>query len=176
MGTEKISVKIKGTSPLLMHAFPLVAIDGFEKKEPREQCDLTSYRDPQTKRLCVPAVCVQRMLVNGASYCKGRGRASLQKVAAACIFVEPSYLELDNQEPEVDARPVVVPATRGRIVRYRYRFDHWAVSFDLEYDPTLLKASEVRKIVEESISRVGLLDFRPACKGMFGRSMIMSWK
>ena len=34
----------------------------------------------------------------------------------------------------------------------------------------------VKKIVEDMGKRVGLLEFRPACKGPFGRCKIVKWK
>ena len=57
-----IEAKIKGISPLLMHALPMVQVDGFEKSL-EEQAELAAYRDPDTKRLmCRP------LLYNGAWY------------------------------------------------------------------------------------------------------------
>ncbi len=40
----------------------------------------------------------------------------------------------------------------------------------------LLTESQVRTIVEDTGSRIGILDFRPEKKGSFGRFMITSWK
>lgn len=84
---KSIEVTIKGTSPLLMHAFPMVQIEALEKKTPEEQAEYAAYRDPASKELYVPAVAVQRGLVAAATFSKGKGRASLAKVAAACLLV-----------------------------------------------------------------------------------------
>ena len=83
---------------------------------------------------------------------------------------------LGQDEYSIDARPVVVPATKGRIIRYRPRFDAWKLAFELFYDPQLLSKAELRQIVDDSGSRVGLLDFRPEKKGPFGRFSVTSWK
>jgi hypothetical protein len=172
---EKINVTIKGVSSLLMHSFPMVPIEALEKKTPQEQAELAAYRIPPKGNLCVPGVAMQRALVSGANYSKGKGRATLSRVAAACLIVDPEYLDLGVMDYEVDARPVVIPATKGRVVRYRPRIANWKLSFALEFDETLLTNSQVRRIVDDTGSRVGLLDFRPEKKGPFGRFMVSSW-
>lgn len=173
---KTIEVTIEGISPLLMHAFPMVPIEALEKKTKEEQAEVVVYRDPDNKHLYVPGVALQRTLVNGASYSKGKGRATLVKPAAACLMVYPERLDLGVTEYAIDARPVVVPATRGRVVRYRPRLDSWQVTADLEYDENLLKATEVRTIVDNAGLRVGLLDFRPEKKGPFGRFKVIHWQ
>ena len=89
MSTKGIRVTIEGQSPLLMHSFPLVAIEAIEKKSPEEQAELAAYRDPTTQALYLPGVNVQRALIAGATYSKGKGRGSLQKSVAACLLVSP---------------------------------------------------------------------------------------
>ena len=94
---------------------------------------------------------------------------------AACVLVSPEYIGLGVSKYEVDARPVVVPATKGRIMRFRPRLDEWQVTFEIEYDADLLTEIQIRKIVDDTGSRVGVLDFRPERKGPFGRFIVTSW-
>jgi len=176
MATKRITVKIKSKSALLMHRYPLLKIEGFENKTPEEQAELSAYRDPDTRELYVPGTCVQRSLVNAAVFSKGKGRASLQKIAAACMFVTPEQISLGTKNYRLDSRAVVVPATKGRITRHRPRIDTWECTFFLDYEDTLLKAEQVRTIVDNAGERVGLLDFRPERKGPFGRFMVTEWK
>lgn len=171
-----IQVSIRGISPLLMHAFPLRPIEALEKKPPEEQAELAAYRDPDTGELYIPAINIQRCLVSAAAYSKGRGRSTLQKPVAACVFVDPERVLLGTKEYSIDARAVVVPATRGRVVRYRPRLDNWECSFSLTYDPTLLTEAQLRKVVDDAGNWVGLLDFRPEKKGPFGRFMVVEWR
>lgn len=76
-------------------------------------------------------------------YSKGKGRASLQKPVAACVLVTPEYR-----------------ATRGRIVRHRPRLNHWSVTIDIEFDDVLLTEQQLRMVVDDSGTRVGLLRTR----------------
>lgn len=170
------TVTIEGTSALMMKKYPEVPIEGFEKKTPEEQAEISSYRIPGSKELYIPGVAVQRALVKAAAYSKGKGRASLQKVTAACLMVLPEYIGLGTDKFIVDSRPVVVPATKGRIMRHRPRLDQWKGSFGLEWDETLMKESEVKRIVEDMGKRVGLLEFRPACNGPYGRCKVIKWE
>lgn len=171
----KATVTIEGTSALLMKKYPEVPIEGFEKKTPQEQAELSSYRIPGSKELYIPGVAIQRAIVNAATYSKGKGRASLQKTAAACIMVLPEFVGLGTDKFTVDSRPVVVPATKGRIMRHRPRIDNWQGSFGIEWDENLISEAQVKRIVEDMGTRVGLLEFRPACKGPYGRCKVTQW-
>jgi hypothetical protein len=174
---QAAEVEIKGLAPgLLMHAFPLVPIEAIEKKTPAEQAELAAYRDPETRELYIPGIAVQRAFVSGATYSKGKGRGSLQKVVAACVMVSPERLGLGTDTFAIDSRPVVVPATKGRVMRHRPRLETWALTFTVEWDGTLLTETQMRRIVDDTGARVGLLDFRPEKKGPFGRFMVTKWQ
>jgi hypothetical protein len=169
------TVTIEGTSALMMKKYPETPIPGFEKKTPEEQAEISAYRIPGSKELYIPGVAVQRALVKAATYSKGKGRASLQKTAAACLMVLPEHVGLGTNKFKVDSRPVVVPATKGRIMRHRPRIDKWKGTFGLEWDETLMTEDQVKKIVEDMGKRVGLLEFRPSCNGPFGRCKVAKW-
>lgn len=175
MPIKNASVKIEGQSPLLMHSFPMTETKGIEKLPREEQAEMSTYRDPDGK-LFVPGVNVQRCLVSAARYSKGKGRASLEKNVAACVLVTPERLLLNQDQYAVDSRPVVIQATKGRILRHRPRFDKWELEFEIEWDLELLSEKEIRQIVDDAGKRVGLLDFRPEKKGPFGRFIVTAWK
>lgn len=172
----KVSVSIKSESALLMHAYPMVEIKSFEKLTRSEQAEHAAYRIPNSRELYVPAISLQRAMVSGATYSKGKGRASLQKIVAACVQVSPEYLGLGTETYEIDSRPVVIPATKGRCLRHRPRLNEWAFSFEIEYDPELLTETQMRTVLDDTGSRVGLLDFRPEKKGPFGRFVCTNWE
>jgi len=169
-------VRIKGVTALLMHRFPLEPVEAIDKKSKEEQAKIAAYIDPETDELYIPGVAVQRMLVNAATYSKGKGRASLQKAAAACLMVSPERISLGTKVYAIDSRAVVVPATKGRVIRHRPRLDNWQCEFEIEFDEVLLTEEQVHKIVNDGAARVGLLDFRPERKGPFGRFMVTQWE
>lgn len=173
---QEAQVVITGTAPLLMHRYPMEPIEALEKRSAKEQAEISAYRHPETGELYVPGVAIQRALIGAATFSKGKGRSTLQKVAAACLFVSPEYALLGTKDFIIDSRPVVIAATKGRVVRHRARLDHWSVTVKLEWDDTLLTENQVRRIVDDCGSRVGLLEFRPERKGPYGRFVVTSWK
>ncbi len=175
MATKKIKCTIKGISPLLMHAYPMQPIEAIEKRSPEEQAEYSAYRDPDTKYLYIPGIAIQRSFIASATYSKGKGRGSLQKPVAACVLVDPERCDLGVKDFLLDARPVVIPATQGRVVRYRPRLNEWTTTFEIEFDDNLLTETQLRRVVDDAGSRVGLLDFRPEKKGPFGRFMVVDW-
>lgn len=173
---KSVDVTITGVTPLLMHRMPLEPVEAIEKKTPDEQAEISAYRlNGPTSNLYLPGVNLWRSLIAGAAYSKGKGRASLQRNAAAGLFVTPERLDLGLATYRVDSRAVVVPATKGRVIRHRPVIDQWRVSFTLEYDETLLSDRQVRQIVDDAGSRVGVLDYRPEKKGPFGRFRVDGW-
>lgn len=175
MATKKVQCTIKGISALLMHAYPMQPIEAIEKRSPEEQAEYSAYRDPDTQSLYIPGIAIQRAFIASASYSKGKGRGSLQKPVAACVMVNPERCDLGVKDYIVDSRPVVVPATKGRVVRHRPRLDNWQTTFEIEFDDNLLTEAQIRRVVDDAGSRVGLLDFRPERKGPFGRFMVIDW-
>ena len=175
MSTKRITVTIQGKSALLMHAFPMTEIKGLEKKTPKEQAEFAAYRDDKG-RLYFPAVNVGRSIVAGATYSKGRGKGTLQKPVAACLLVSPERLDLGTKDYQIDSRPVVIKATKGRILRHRPRIEDWRLSFEVEFDDELLSENQLRQCIDDAGSRVGIGDFRPECKGPFGRFNVVNWE
>jgi len=170
---KTVYVTIEGISPLLMHRFSMEPIEAIDKKTPEEQAKLSAYIDEEKGNLLyVPATAVQRALVTGATYSKGKGRSSLQKNVAACVMVSPERISLGTRDYVIDSRPVVIPATKGRILRHRPRLDKWKISFQIDYDQNLITRDQLNRILVDTGQRVGLLEFRPEKKGPFGRFMI----
>jgi len=177
--SKKVSVRIKGISPMLMHRFPMEEIKGQDKMSREDQAEISAYRVESKSgkgELYVPGPAIQQCLNAGAAYVKGKGRSTLKKIVAAAALVTPDRMLLGITDYEIDSRPVVNPSTQGRIIRHRPKIDvGWEVAFDITYDPTLLKETQLREVVDFAGSLCGLLDYRPAKNGPFGRFMVTEW-
>ena len=172
---KRIQVKIEGIHAMLMHKYPMAPIDGLDKKPPIEQAEIALYQHPDGT-IYVPSINVQRCLTKAGIYSKGKGRSTLTKTVAATVFITPDALTLKPQTWELDSRRVVIPATKGGIIRHRPRFDKWGLEFEIEYDETLLTETQMRRIVDDGGSKAGIGDFRPDKNGPFGRFMVVEWK
>jgi hypothetical protein len=73
-------------------------------------------------------------------------------------------------------RAVRIPSTGGRILCHRPCFHDWKLSFTLHVDTDMLSPNLLREIVDAAGKRIGLGDFRPDCKGPFGKFVVTNWQ
>ncbi len=58
---------------------------------------------------------------------------------------------------------------RNRVMRTRPKFPKWEMDFDLCYDPEMINQETLTLSAEKAGNYIGMGDFRPACRGTFGR-------
>lgn len=186
---ENIKVTIEGVTPLILNRFhdaaQIAATDGTrastagEKGTPQEQATLKLYHGADGK-LVIPQPNVLSCITAAGKFFKtGKSKVTTQKssLVPACVEIDGVDLPLVHKQPwRVDARPVRIPATGGRILCYRPIFDDWSLSFDVALDTEVMTVKLLREIVDTAGKRIGLGDFRPDCKGPFGRFKVTSWK
>lgn len=184
-----VKVTIQGTTPLLMNKFhdaaQMQATSGTrinavgDKGTPREQADLKVYRGLNGEPM-IPQPNLFRCLIDAGAYFKaGRSKVTTQKssLLPACVDIDGAEIPLTFKEAwAVDTRAVRIPATGGRILCHRPCFHDWALSFDAEIDTDMITPALFRDIVDAAGKRIGLGDFRPACKGPFGKFVVTDWK
>lgn len=129
--------------------------------------------------IIVPQPNILACITEGGSFFKsGRSKITTQRksiIPAAISFDEVYYYLESDSGWKVDSRPVRIPATGGRIVRHRPMFDQWQLTFEMTIDTDEMTIDLVRQIVDAAGKKVGLGDFRPACKGPFGRFRVDAW-
>lgn len=188
---KTIEITIKGVSPLLQHRFGEDAEVGsrqgtrrqlVQRKTPREEAEKVCYRTNEGK-FFFPGAAVARLLreAGGAHKLRGSRKSAKFVVPAAVLVVEDAIVLTngDNKTPiadfEVDSRPVVIPATRGRVMRHRPRFDCWGASFALEINEDVLPPDFIHQLLVEGGTAIGIGDYRPERGGPFGRFHVISW-
>ena len=186
----RISIIIEGTTPLLINKFTdeaaLAATSGMrgssagaDRGTPREICETKLYLDSEG-RYCIPQPNLLRCLVDGGSFHKIGKRQVTTKESSmvyACLDIPGLSIPIEHQQPwSVDLRPIVIPATRGRILCPRPRFDDWSLSFEIVLATDIIGPGLIRKIVDDAGRRIGLGDFRPARKGPFGKFVVTYWQ
>ncbi len=163
----EVIIQNKKRSSLLMHRFSedaQVAVSEPTRKAkvaydlPRDAAEKVAYRDPDGL-LYFPgaAIIIQDDMVPLFNVSPGSARGRLEKY-------------------EVDSRPVVIPSTKGVIMRHRPRLDAWEAEFTMEVDEEILDCDFVQQLLSEGGRRVGIGDFRPSCGGGFGRFEVIQWK
>jgi hypothetical protein len=184
-----INIEIQGLSPLLQHRFSERAQVATPHRgilndygDSREQAEEVVYRD-QAGYCYFPGQSIARLLREAGSNHKQRGsRRSLKYLVPAAVIVPMDIISILEESGkrtktfEVDSRPVTIPATKGRIMRHRPRWDIWRAAFTLEVDEDVLSVEVVHQLLEEGGRRIGVGDYRPEKGGPFGRFAILRWE
>ena len=188
---KAISVTIEGTTPLLLHRFTdqaqLAATSGTrasiatDSESPDDQAAQALYTDADHGGVHgIPQPNMFRCLIDAGKYLKaGRSKVTTQKssLVPACVTIDEPFLPIESQAGwKVDTRPVRIPATGGRILRHRPCFDDWRLHFTFTVDDAVMSLKLLRELVDYGGSRIGLGDFRPDCKGPFGKFKVTAWE
>lgn len=184
---KTIKVSITGITPLLMNNFTdeaqQAASSGTRgatvgnKGTPEQQATKKLYKTSAGKP-CIPQPNMLRCIIDAGKYFKnGKSKVTTQKssLIPACVDIEGVELELKAGKWSVDTRPVRIPATGGRILAHRPRFDSWSLEFTILLNDKIMTAELLREIVDAAGAQIGLGDFRPDCKGPFGKFRVDKW-
>lgn len=182
-----IEVEISGTTPLIMNKFTdaaaMAATNGTrgalagDRGSPKEQAEKRLYIGTSGAPM-IPQPNILRCVIDGGAFFKaGKTKVTTQKssLIPACVTILGVELPLRTSGWRVDERPVRIPSTGGRILCYRPIFDDWAVSFTVDLDTKEMTMKLLREIVDKAGKAIGLGDFRPACKGPYGRFVVTRW-
>lgn len=154
-----------------------------EEEDPRTIAGKAIYRMPQSNQLAMPGAAWARMVreAGGAHKAKGSRKSLKYIVPAALIVIDdlcPIFLR-DRKTPvvdfEVDARPVTIPATKGRVMRYRARLNEWACPVTIKLNENIMAEAVARTLFREGAEQIGVGDYRPEKGGPFGVSSIVAW-
>lgn len=182
-----VAVEIRGTSPLLIHRFGEDAEQSkptrqvqVDKRDPREEARKVAYIAPDGT-FYFNAFSIPGSMGNAGANHKMKGsRKSLRFVVPSAVRTTTDTVTILNgngpaKDFEVDARPVTIPATKGRVMRYRPRFDQWGAKFDLLINDDLLSLDMAHQLLNEAGVGIGIGDFRPEKRGPFGCFRVVHW-
>lgn len=185
-----IEITIKGITPLLCNRFTeeaaAKASSGSSSSlltgnpgAPVEQARPKLYLDGD-EQPCIPQPNLFRCIIDAGKYFKaGKTKITTAKssIIPACVEIEGTDIPIVSEHSwTVDERPIRNPVTGGRRNCYRPRFDDWELSFVVNIDDSMLSANLLREIVDAAGKKIGLGDFRPDCKGPFGKFVVTKWK
>lgn len=185
---KRITVEIRGVTPLLIHRFS----EASEQAKPtrRMVTQSTDPREEATKHAYIAkdgtfyfnAFSIPSAMGNAGANHKNRGsRKTLRFVVPSAVTVTSDAITILNgdgpaKQFEVDSRPVTIPATKGRIMRHRPRFDQWGARFDLMVNDDLLDPEMAHQLLTEAGLSIGIGDFRPEKRGPFGTFRVVHWQ
>lgn len=185
---KRIEIEIRGVTPLLIHRFNEDAEQA--KATRRVELNRGTPREEATKNAYIAAdgtfyfnaFSIPAALGNAGSNHKARGsRKSLRFVVPSAVRMTSDTVTILNgsgpaKDFDVDSRPVTIPATKGRVMRHRPRFDQWGARFDLMVDDNLLSVEMVQQLLTEAGQSIGIGDFRPEKRGPFGTFRVVKFE
>lgn len=186
---KTINISIQGRTPLICNRFhdeaAMSASSGTrastigEKGSPQTQAEKKLYLGLNGKP-CIPQPNLMRCIIDGGAFFKaGKSKVTTQKssLIPACVDIAGVEIPLIHKDSwTVDTRAVRIPSTGGRILAHRPIFNDWRLDFTLTLDDTVMTSGLLREILDASGGRVGLGDFRPACKGPYGKFNVVKWE
>jgi len=186
----QLKIRIEGTTALLCNRFSdeaaAASTNGTrassaaqDRGTPQEVCKSKLYLGLDGEPM-IPQPNLMRALVEGGRFTKiGKAQITTSKstMLYSCVDIAGAEIPLLHTQPwKVDTRAVRIPSTGGRILAHRPMFDDWALAFELDLDEQIMGEKVFRQIVDDAGKRIGLGDFRPACKGPFGRFVVTQWE
>ena len=178
---KTFDVHIEGVTPLLIHRFTEKAQQPdntrailIQPRDPRREAEELAYIDEEGhyyfSGFAIPAA----MGSAGAAHKTTGSRRTLRFVVPSAVSMTSDTVTiLQGEEPaasfEVDSRPVTIPSTKGKIMRHRPRWNKWNAAFNLQVDDQLLGPEMAHQLLTEAGLSYGIGDFRPQCRGPFGR-------
>jgi len=186
---KEIRIKITGITPLICNRFSDEAQMKAsnctrtstigDKGSPKEQAEKKLYIGNDEKPM-IPQPNLFRAIIDGGKFFKaGKGKVTTQKssLIPACLEIDGVEISIKTKDGwEVDSRAVRIPATGGRILAHRPKFNDWELEFTAYLDEEIMSSALLREILDAAGKRIGLGDFRPDCKGPFGKFVVTLWK
>jgi hypothetical protein len=178
-----------GISPLLMNPMSEEALNQLWSKisqrgikadvTPKKAAEAKIIRD-ESGKVGIPDTYLLPALVGAGKFVKFDAKRSMSTGTSSLV---PGLLQLCkaffpfvNQDAEwkVDMRRGM--GQKGAVVIVRPRFGEWSFIVDFEYDESEIDETRVRALFDKAGKMIGLGDFRPSCKGPFGRFIVSEWK
>lgn len=184
----EIQCTIEGITPILFNRFQeenevkvssgISAVHNGNKAIPREAARKTAYID-DNGILYYPMQNVFAAMIEAGRFHKlGKSKISTLKTSLvpAGLSIKEVISSFNTDNFEVDSRSVVIPATGGRVMRHRARLDEWQLSFTLIIDEEIFDERIARILIDDAGKKVGIGDFRPSKRGLFGKFTVVKWK
>ena len=183
LNIQRTTIKIVGTSSLIMHAWSKKAIAMIAAKQQKKATGPKAAKDPQAdfegaryrvddEHDGIPAIAVKSCAVE-AGMALGLKKTDLRK----SFFVSPDGEEL---VPITCPGGPVMKEDMVRVgmgvadIRYRPEYKNWSCEIPVEFNAELISAEELVNLFDNAGYSVGLGEWRPQRDGIHGRFRVDS--
>lgn len=146
---------------------------GKEAKNPQECFEGSLYVIPSNnggpRKYGIPAGGIKQCAVSACRFVDGMKMTEVQ--GAFHIMAGPGNLiEIIGDKPVIDESIVRVGRFPNKVadIRYRARFDKWAVAFEVKFNKRAISIEQLANLFDNAGFSVGLCEWRPEKKGNNG--------
>ena len=178
---NKIEVEVTGTGELLMNRFIDTQIDSKSKKRTGslKESDVTDKLYLDDGKPYIPSVYFRNCLIEAGKQFKitGKGKSNFSKLIGATVDIETGIIKIKSKEGyDVFRISAVNPMTKGRMMVSRPRFKDWSCKFTIVLNDDGIEPNTIKEILDHAGKYVGIGDWRPEKKGMYGKFIVVSFK
>lgn len=178
---KQYKVEITGVTPLLQNKPEEYGFDEqwIEKKanEDWEKESLKKLYIDSDGTIYQPSNHIERAMIEAGKKVrvKGQGKATYSKLFGSMVSIVE--FELPHKIPDYTTFKslVVIPSTKGRVMRYRPMFKEWKLNFTIEAEEEIAKDA-IKEVLEIAGKYVGIGDWRPEKKGKYGKFQVTSFQ
>lgn len=196
-----ISVLVRGISPMLMNPATEEVLAqlpgaGAGYKQGKSMKDRTREEIAESRvirnkipnkegkhEVGIPAEYLYACIVEAGRLVAYDGKKKVSTADTTLVFsflsIKESFFPFEGHDGnyEIDVRRGVNKTTKGAQAIVRPRFNEWQFRVTVEIDESdaNLTASKAREIFNKAGKMIGLADFRPTCRGPFGRFEVAAW-
>ena len=190
---QRIEITLRGVTPLLMNRLSdeiLLALHMKDKRKfsaprlPRDEAERKLYRQEDGQPY-VPVENLMACFIAAGVFIRLDGTRQLSTNGSTLL---PSFLSIENRfcpvlnacgDPaswEVDMRQGRNPNGGEAVCIIRPRFDEWSLRLSVLAALDSIPESTIRQLVDIAGANIGLCDFRPQRRGIFGTFRVDAWR
>lgn len=176
-----LDVTIKGTSPLIVHAWSQKALremltsQQMTKEQKKKAKENRAAKDPDAEfegakyvvdgKDCFRTIAVKKAMVD-AGYALGISRA----VVRQAVFIEGDHfpIQFKRCEKREDTVKVGPFTNRQADLRYRPEYSDWSADLRLRYREDMVDEAQLLALLQSAGFSIGIGEWRPQKDGQFG--------
>ena len=185
----EIKCKLVGVSPILMNPMTETTLEELRTKvrakkptdrPAKEEAAEKLYKNEKGE-IGVPALNLYSALMEAGRDVKN-GKKGISTIESSSLpsflWIDQEFLPFakDEQEWLTDIRRGVLQKDKIAVCIVRPKFMKWSLNLTLQMDETICAESVARDVFKIAGNKIGLCDFRPSCRGPFGRFKIETWE
>jgi len=193
-----VNIQCRGITPLLTNRMSESVLEGLRTKTKKPKAaNIGTTRTPREEasekvylhggKCALPGENLMACLICAGAFIRLDGKRMVSTAKSTLLpgfmslltpvimLVDPDSLRKEAAW-EPDVRKGTNPNGGEAVAICRPRFDRWAFESQIEIDENEIGENAIRDLWDKAGRRIGLGDFRPQRKGIFGRFVVEVWE